>query len=179
MAEPKSASLYGHSISRGSSCYRAHVQLVGMQTDSWTWTGNKSCFWWTSIYERIRLNILFILLNIAYNIVLEINQFLLRKWVLKGLFEDHIELHEMFIILQVLKVSFEKQRSEVDKPKWPIFYHEDMSLSINVWSSLSKWCWDGVWSSSCLLTDHSPDMIKDPVLLLAFIHPFICCGCVD
>jgi len=56
-------------------------------------------------------------LNIAYNIVLKINQFLLSKQVLKGLFEDHIELHEMFIILWVSKASFEKQRSEVDKPK--------------------------------------------------------------
>src|SRR6266446_1930547 len=89
-------------------------------------------------YKRIRLNLLFIFLNIAYNIVLEIDQFLLSKQVLKGSFEDHIELHKMFVILWASKVSFENQRSEVDKPERPIFCHEDMSLSINVQSSLSK-----------------------------------------
>ena len=69
------------------------------------------------IYKRIRLNLLFIFLNIAYNIILEIDQFPLSKRVLKGSFEDCIELHKMFVILWVLKASFENQRSEVDKPE--------------------------------------------------------------
>src|SRR5258706_2572602 len=84
----------------------------------------------TLIYKRIQLNLLFIFLNIAYNIIIEIDQFPLSKRVLKGSFEDHIELHKMFVILQVSKASFENHRSEVDKPEQSIFHCEDMSLSI-------------------------------------------------
>ena len=65
----------------------------------------------------ICLNLLFILLNIAYDIIIEIKQFLFSEQVLKHALEDHIELQEVFIVLWTSKVSFENERCQVDKPE--------------------------------------------------------------